>query len=821
MLLAFGAAFALSLAAWTIMGSIYVRSLADKEIAELRSGLERVAGLLSSAVNRRQSILAGLESFIRVQDSPKSLARNFPLYAEGLKDNDPAIRAIQVFPPQGPCLVYPAETNKAVQGRTLDDLLADERPDVRADVGRAVKTGGITLSEPYELRQGGLGIVARLAINEGGKLWGVAVVVLDIEPLLRLSGIDAGSGAALELKDRSGRTFFGSRTADGSSSVQCAVPLPEGSWSLSAPLSAASRVHIQADLRLFLLSGLFFSLLAGAAAAMLSYLREAAARRLLEQEHQKREEDTRTLLEESERSRKALAGLAEDNALVQARLRKSEELLHEMGRIAVIGGWEFDAETGEGTATEAIGALYGIDSEAITNLEQVKDRHLPESRARMGKAIAGAVERGEPFDLELELAGDDGRRRWVRVIGNPILNASGRVAIRGSTQDISQSKAAMERLSESEEKFRLLFETISDTVIIYSLDGRILLVNKGARENLGYSEDELIGKSLAEVVSPRFSERVFARLEKIKARGELIFESEHLRKDGGIVSVEVRSRLIDLRGVPAVLSVSRDIGDRLRAEESIRAANESLERRVAERTAQLESANGELEAFAYSVSHDLRAPLRAVDSFSRFLQEDCAERLGDEGRRLLSVILRNTEKMDRLITDLLRLSRIGREELRVTLVDMFSLAAEACAEAAPPGQLDSFEVVLRPFPDAPGDPSLLRQVWLNLLSNAFKYSMKARRRYVEIGGIQDSGSVTYYVKDEGAGFDPEYADKLFGVFQRLHKDDEFEGNGVGLALVRRIVGRHGGKVWAEGRPGAGATFYFSIPSQESGSCAIP
>lgn len=259
----------------------------------------------------------------------------------------------------------------------------------------------------------------------------------------------------------------------------------------------------------------------------------------------------------------------------------------------------------------------------------------------------------------------------------------------------------------------------------------------------------------------------------------------------------------------------RDITVRKRAEEAIIKLNATLEQRVAERTAQLEFANKELEAFTYSVSHDLRAPLRAIEGFSRFLQEDYQNMLDAEGQRLIHVIRSNTQKMDQLITNLLSLSRVTRGEINYSRIDMRTLADSIYHEVAPEDVRPTFEVMIHPIPDAWGDTTLLRQVWSNLIGNAIKYSMKSSERSIEIGGYTANAEQVYFVKDRGVGFNPEYMHKLFGVFQRLHTAEEFEGSGIGLAIVQRIILRHKGRVWAEGQEGKGATFYFSLSNRRS------
>jgi light-regulated signal transduction histidine kinase (bacteriophytochrome) len=240
--------------------------------------------------------------------------------------------------------------------------------------------------------------------------------------------------------------------------------------------------------------------------------------------------------------------------------------------------------------------------------------------------------------------------------------------------------------------------------------------------------------------------------------------------------------------------------------ERLKAHAGELEGKVRERTAALEAANRELESFSYSVSHDLRAPLRAIDGYARMLDEDYAGRLDAEAQRLIGVVRANARKMGQLIDDLLAFSRLGRQAAVSVPLDMTRLARETADELRGERVVHCAEL-----PSTHGDAALLKQVWSNLIGNALKYSGKKADARVEVGAREAPGEHVYWVRDNGAGFDMRYADKLFGVFQRLHRADEFEGTGVGLAIVQRIVTRHGGRVWAEGRPGEGACFYFALP----------
>ncbi len=264
-------------------------------------------------------------------------------------------------------------------------------------------------------------------------------------------------------------------------------------------------------------------------------------------------------------------------------------------------------------------------------------------------------------------------------------------------------------------------------------------------------------------------------------------------------------------GTPLLsMGTVQDVTERVMVEETIRTLNQELEQRVQERTAQLEAANRELEAFAYSVSHDLRAPLRAIDGFTKILMEDYAPQLDTEANRICSIICKNTVNMGQLIDDLLTFSRLGRTKMSPSRIDMATMANSIFFELTTEKDRERVDFSVGPIPGTHGDPSLLRQVWANLISNALKFSSKMPRSVIAIDGDQDGGLCHYSIRDNGVGFDPQYTHKLFGVFQRLHSIREFEGTGVGLAIVQRIVHRHGGRVWAESEVGKGAVFHFTM-----------
>lgn len=303
-----------------------------------------------------------------------------------------------------------------------------------------------------------------------------------------------------------------------------------------------------------------------------------------------------------------------------------------------------------------------------------------------------------------------------------------------------------------------------------------------------------------------------ALFKRIVGRDEIL-GAVYVRAHYGVVG-----RLLDYLGILgaamalsllAAVLISRQLQKSVM--QPIRETNAELEERVAACTADLEVANKDLEGFSYSVSHDLRAPIRAISGFCSLLVEDHAQQLDAEARRKLDIIGAEAARMGRLIDDLLAFSRLGRKALEPAELDMAELARGTFERVKPADGETAVDFRLGSMPRARGDRSLLEQVWINLLSNAVKFSSGMPAPVIEAGGGSGSSEVIYFVRDNGAGFDGRYADRLFGVFQRLHGDSEFPGNGVGLALVHKIVTRHGGRVWAEGKPGEGATFHFTLP----------
>ena len=381
----------------------------------------------------------------------------------------------------------------------------------------------------------------------------------------------------------------------------------------------------------------------------------------------------------------------------------------------------------------------------------------------------------------------------------------------------AERKHAEEELRDREKLLRAVTDSSEDMIFIKDRDSRLLFMNPAGCRLIGRTPDQIMGHTDAELYLGAAQAAAFVEMDRrvLEAQRSMTFDEELITPAGErhILLTAKTPRLDDQGNVIGLIGISRDITERKRAEEEIRQLNASLEQRVRERTAQLETAVKELDAFSYSVSHDLRAPLRAVDGFSRMVVADYGEKLDDEGRRMLGVIRSETRRMGRLIDDLLAFARLGRQQIEPAEIDMRALAQAVFDELAALEPERQLRLALGPLPPACGSQAMIRQAWVNLIGNAIKFTQERAVGEIEIGAREDGeGGQIYFIKDNGAGFDMRYVGKLFGVFQRLHTKQAFEGTGVGLALVQRIVQRHGGRVWAEAEVDRGATFSFTIPN---------
>ncbi len=433
----------------------------------------------------------------------------------------------------------------------------------------------------------------------------------------------------------------------------------------------------------------------------------------------------------------------------------------------------------------------------------------PEDRPQAEEALDRIIHSGAGA-MEYRIVHPDGETRWVQVRWRHAAEGQGKPArLDGIVTDITERKQAEE---ENRQLLAIVEQSLNEIYVFDVATLRYEYANSGALQNLGYSFRHLRLLTPTDLM-PQYSEgallRIIAQLTH-REKTQQVFETSHRRSDGSDYPVEVHLQCVEREGRWKCLAVVIDITERQRAQSEIMKLTSSLERRVVERTAELAQANAELESFVYSISHDLRTPLRAINGYATILAEEQKERLDPNSIEMLKRIARGAVHMGEAIDDLLTLSRVGRDGMNLMQVDMTAMARTIVEELHQ--ENPAAQVTIHAMPTAMADPILLRQAMLNLIGNALKFTSRRADARIEIGATQEQGGPpVYFIRDNGAGFDPAHAAKLFGVFQRLHQESEFPGAGVGLAIVKRIIERHGGSVWAEAAPGKGATFYFTLP----------
>jgi len=457
--------------------------------------------------------------------------------------------------------------------------------------------------------------------------------------------------------------------------------------------------------------------------------------------------------------------------------------------------------------------IFGYPAEEMVG--QSITRLIPPDRRQEETEILGKIRRGESVrNFDTVRLRKDGGKVHVSVTISAIKDSAGRIV--GASKvahDITKQKKAEAAVQESEERYRTMANSIPQLAWIARADGFITWYNRRWYEYTGTTPVQMEGWGWQVVHDPDALPAVMQRWKESIASGKPMDMEFPLRgADGRFRTFLTRVEpLRDKEGnVVQWFGTNTDVETLKQAEAKVLTLNTELESRVARRTAELEAANKELEAFSYSVSHDLRAPLRAVDGFSQAVLEDYADVLPEEGRRYLQTIRNGAQKMGALIDDLLAFARLNRQEMQQGSLNMEELVRGTLVDLGFPWPERRVEVRVGDLPSGTGDPVLLKQVWLNLISNALKYTSKRELAVIEIDCIKQKESMVYFIRDNGTGFDMRYADKLFGVFQRLHRADDYAGTGVGLAIVQRIVHRHGGRVWAEAAVNQGATFYFTL-----------
>ena len=459
--------------------------------------------------------------------------------------------------------------------------------------------------------------------------------------------------------------------------------------------------------------------------------------------------------------------------------------------------------------------MYGYSEEEalVANIERLTaPGKVAEQKDFIRRLIAGEA----ITSFETQRVAKDGRILDVWMTVTKLVDKAGKpIGIASTERDITERKRTENALRESNNYLENLFNHANAPIIVWDPQFRITRFNHAFESLAGRSADTVIGKSLEILFPPASVEGSMALIKKTTGgeRWETV-EIAILHLDGSIRTVLWNSATLftaDGKTPVAMIAQGQDITERKRAEEEIHELNTGLEQRVRERTDELQAANQELEAFSYSVSHDLRAPLRHVQGYVDMLAREAEGRLSDKGRRYMKTIEDASREMGVLIDDLLAFARMGRAEMIETKVDLGALVRETLREMEPATPERNIVWKIPPLPAVQADPAMLKLALANLLGNAVKFTRPRDPAQIEMGraGAED-GRVIFFVRDNGVGFDPQYAHKLFGVFQRLHRTEDFEGTGIGLASVRRIIARHGGRTWAEGRLNEGATFYFTL-----------
>jgi len=424
------------------------------------------------------------------------------------------------------------------------------------------------------------------------------------------------------------------------------------------------------------------------------------------------------------------------------------------------------------------------------------------------KAFAGKVASSEIYQYDPAIIGKTGRKRWMQMLIYPLKDSEGQILeVILITPDMTENKEAQEKLIASEKQFRDTLDSMLEGAQIIGFDWKYKYVNDSMAKHGKYSKEELIGHTVMEKYPGIEETEIFKYYQKcFNERVAIHLENEFIFPDNTKGWFELSFQPVS----EGIFILSIDITERKKAEFEIQKLNEHLEEKVMDRTKKLETANRELESFSYSVSHDLRAPLRAINGFAKILADTYETKLDEEGKRLLTRVEENAKKMGLLIDDLLEFSRLGRKEIHKSPIKMKELFEASIAEVNTlfpnKATIKTHEIY-----SSDADIAMIKQVIINILANAVKYSSKSENPAIDIRSYHSEDEIIYSVSDNGIGFNNLYVHKLFGVFQRLHLQSDYDGTGVGLALVKRIIDKHGGRVWATGELNKGATFFFSLP----------
>jgi PAS domain S-box-containing protein len=534
-----------------------------------------------------------------------------------------------------------------------------------------------------------------------------------------------------------------------------------------------------------------------------------------------------TLLVDDKGSVVELLGVSRDISerhKIEENLRRSEATLAEAQRLSGIGSAEYDPATDEITWSDNMRHIFGLSPDSYLKApfrRIMDDRIHPDDSQRLWQALQDAIGQKKPLDIECRFIGPNGNERILHAHGQLYHGQEGAPDhMLVVAQDVTEQKQAEAARRASEERFTYFMDHLPAMAFIKDKEKRIVYLNQYNKDFFGWKD--VIGTTASDFFPPESVTQTYTDDQTVLEGGQVVRIVSERDKNNLEHIFKLAKFPVSEQGGPSMIAgISIDITEQVRAEEEVRRLNADLEQRVAARTAQLQVVNQELEAFSYSVSHDLRAPLRAIDGFSRILLDDFSDGLDPEARRFLGLVRTNTQQMDRLVDDLLAFSRLSHKPLHRQPVDPAAEVRIVMEELADERGGRQLELVVGSLPPFQADPALIHQVLMNLLSNALKFTRRREVARIEVGFIPAAGdgegalgfksAGVYFIKDNGVGFDMHFAKKLFTAFQRLHRVEDYEGTGIGLAIVQRIITRHGGRVWAEAEVNRGATFSFSLP----------